>query len=121
MTALWIMAALLTKHFIVDFPLQPKWMYANQGTFGHLGGIAHAALHQAATWLILLAFGIDQFIVGTLATAEYCAHYLIDWAKLNLNARMGWGPNTSEKFWWLLGLDQWLHGMTYVAIVWWVL
>lgn len=37
---------------------------------------------------------------------------------MNLNRRLGWSPTTHEQFWWLLGLDQWLHNMTYAAIVW---
>lgn len=112
---IWLFAALLTKHFIVDFPLQPKWMYANKGTFGHPGGIAHATLHGFATLLILFAFA-PVFVAFSVAIAETVAHYFIDWGKMNLNAKYGWGPLTSEKFWWLLGLDQWLHAMCYCSI-----
>lgn len=113
---IWLVAALFTKHFIVDFPLQPRWMYANKGTWGHPGGIAHAALHGAATSLILCAFAPAHIAFG-IGFLESSAHYLIDWSKMNLNRKTGWGPLTSEYFWWLLGLDQWLHAMCYVAIV----
>jgi hypothetical protein len=44
-------------------------------------------------------------------------HYHIDWAKMNLNARMGWSANTHEQFWWLLGLDQYLHALTYIGLI----
>lgn len=111
----WLLFWLLTKHFIVDFPLQPRWMYANKGTFGHPGGVAHALLHGAVTGLIVSL--ISPVAALWIGPAEAVAHYFIDWAKMNLNAKMGWGPLTSEKFWWLLGLDQWLHGMCYLAII----
>ena len=49
--------------------------------------------------------------------ADTFIHYHIDWAKMNLNARMGWGANTHEQFWWLLGLDQYLHALTYIGLI----
>ena len=52
-----------------------------------------------------------------LALADGVIHYHVDWAKMNLNAKMGWGPNTHEQFWWLLGLDQFLHALTYIILV----
>ena len=112
---LWLVLALFTKHFIVDFPLQNKFQWSNKGTYLHPGGILHASLHGLTTMLcfwwyapmacIYLGF-IDAFI-----------HYHIDWAKMNINARMGWGPNTHEQFWWLLGLDQFLHAITYIGLI----
>ena len=52
-----------------------------------------------------------------LALADGVIHYHVDWAKMNLNAKMGWGPNTHEQFWWLLDLDQFLHALTYIILV----
>ena len=112
---LWLIFLLLTKHFIADFPLQGPYQYRNKGTLGHPRGILHAAIHAVTTALILMWF-TPSFVL--IAFAEGIAHYFIDWAKVNLNARMGWGPLTSEKFWWLLGFDQWLHQMCYLVIVW---
>lgn len=111
----WLIFWLVTKHFIVDFPLQGPYQYRNKGTYGHPGGILHALLHGAAT-LLILAWSTPWF--GEIAAAEAIAHYHIDWAKMRLNARMGWNPDNSEYFWWLLGFDQWLHYCCYVAIVW---
>jgi hypothetical protein len=36
---------------------------------------------------------------------------------MNVNARMGWTATTHEQFWWLLGLDQLLHVLTYILII----
>jgi hypothetical protein len=111
-----ILALLFTKHFIVDFPLQTKYQWSNKGTYGHPGGALHALLHYFGTFLVLIWFGpIHTAII--LAFADGVIHYHIDWAKMNLNAKMQWAPNTHEQFWWLLGLDQYLHALTYVGLV----
>ena len=110
-----LIALLFTKHFIVDFPLQNKYQWSNKGTYRHPGGLLHAALHGNATmacfwWYAPLSCVFLGFIDAII-------HYHVDWAKMNLNSKMGWGPNTHEQFWWLLGLDQFLHAMTYVGLV----
>lgn len=109
-----LLALFGTKHFIVDFLLQKKYQYSNKGIYGHPGGILHAALHGFTTWLCLIVFTPAAV---TLAFVDFVAHYHIDWAKTNINQKMGWGPNTHEEFWYLLGLDQFLHYLTYVYII----
>lgn len=106
---------LFTKHFIVDFPLQNKFQWSNKGTYGHMGGIVHATLHASAT-LICFAW-YAPLAAYWLALIDGVVHYHIDWFKMNLNAAKGWGPNTHEQFWWLLGLDQYLHALTYICLI----
>lgn len=114
----WLFLWLFTKHAIVDFPLQGPFQYLNKGTYGHPGGILHSALHGAATTGVLfLMFPHLAFIAMVAGLVDFVVHYHIDWAKMNINKSMGWGPTTHEQFWWLLGLDQFLHAATYVAIV----
>lgn len=122
------------KHFLVDFPLQRwPWMYLNKGTWGHAGGIVHAGLHALFTFLCLMLLATyDMYGVGTghlaainmawlpailLSLIEGFAHYVIDYAKMNINRLMDWHPNTTEWFWHLLGLDQLLHYMTYLFVL----
>jgi hypothetical protein len=112
---LWLIFLLFTKHFIVDFPLQVRYQYSNKGTYGHPGGLLHAWLHGIGTLLCFYWFA--PVSAWCLALADMIIHYHIDWAKMNLNAKMGWGPNTHEQFWWLLGLDQFLHALTYILFV----
>ena len=107
---------MIVKHFIVDFLLQTKYQWSNKGTYCHPGGILHSGLHGIGTYLCL--FWYAPIAAVYLAFADMVIHYHVDWAKMNLNAKMGWGPNTHEEFWWLLGLDQLLHYLTYVVIVW---
>jgi hypothetical protein len=105
----------MMKHFVVDFLLQFKYQWSNKGTYGHPGGLLHAGLHGIGTALCLLMFSWEDILFLALMDAVF--HYHIDWAKMNLNARMGWTATTSEYFWWLLGLDQLLHMLTYLAII----
>jgi hypothetical protein len=118
METLIILTLLVTKHFIVDFPLQTKFQYSNKGTYGHLGGVLHALLHYIGTFSVLIFF-VPGYTAIILAFVDGVIHYHIDWAKMKLNSKMGWGPNSHEQFWWLLGLDQYLHYLTYIGIVAW--
>lgn len=114
--------SLFTKHFIVDFPLQGPYQYKNKGTYGHPGGILHSAFHGITTFLIFviaaLCISVNPVIAAYLAFADFFIHYHIDWAKMSLNKKLGWGPTTHEQFWWLLGVDQYLHTLTYLGLVW---
>jgi hypothetical protein len=110
-----LIALLFSKHFVVDFPFQHRYQYSNKGTYGHPGGILHAALHGIGTFACFYWYAPYASIL--LGFADMILHYHIDWAKVKLNARFGWGPTTHEQFWWLLGLDQFLHALTYVGLV----
>ena len=119
-TALLILIALFTKHFIIDFPLQYPYQWKNKGTYGHPGGLLHAGLHAWATYVII--FLATDFVDGwplaiMFGLLDGFLHYHIDWAKMNINKRMGWRPDTHPEFWTLMGLDQLLHALTYIFIV----
>lgn len=104
------------KHFICDFPLQTyAWMYQNKGTYGHLGGLTHAAIHGVGTFIVL-AFWLGSY-AWIYALADAVIHYHIDWAKMNINQRYNLKPDNSEWFWVSLGFDQLLHHLTYFGIV----
>lgn len=113
--SLTLLVLLFTKHLIVDFPLQPRYQYENKGTYGHPGGLLHSCLHGVGTYLCLAWWA--PMAAFFLAIADAVIHYHIDWAKVNINKRLGWGPTTHEQFWWLLGLDQFLHSLTYIGLV----
>lgn len=120
----WLLLALQVKHFVFDFAIQPRWMHANKGNFGHPGGIVHAWLHGIATGVILSALGFWPLAIPICAL-EFVAHYVIDWTKMNITRIMGWVPipkgpyswPSSEAFWIFLGADQLAHQLCYVAIV----
>jgi hypothetical protein len=118
MTILILFALFITKHFIIDFVLQKPYQWMNKGTYGHPGGIHHACLHGIGTAIILIYFtDISIKLVVEMYWLDMVLHYHIDWAKMNINKKMGWAANTHEEFWILTGFDQFLHYMTYVLII----
>lgn len=109
-----LLALLFTKHFFVDFPLQTPFQFLNKGTYGHPGGLLHSGYHALATFLIVLLF--NPVFALALASLDFAVHYHVDWAKVQLNEKYKWKADTHKEFWWLLGLDQYLHALTYFAI-----
>ncbi|SNV50223.1 Protein of uncharacterised function (DUF3307) [Legionella lansingensis] len=120
------------KHLIVDFFFQHSpYIYQNKGIYGHLGGILHALYHIFGSYLILvfssfflsysacwpvLNLSLDLgFLI--LAILEGIVHYHIDWLKIKINNRMKWQPTSDYQFWDLLGVDQFLHHLTYIVFV----
>lgn len=115
MIALWLMAALLVKHFLLDFPLQTKTMLAEKGKYLEMGGIHHAFAHGLGTATVFMLFGMSP-VAGTLAVIDILIHYHVDYFKMMINRKTGLKPDNA-RFWHLLGLDQLAHHMTYVLLV----
>lgn len=105
-----------TKHFVVDFLLQNKYQYENKGTYGHLGGLLHAALHGIATAGCVFVFNSLTLSIA-LGLLDSIIHYHIDWLKVKVTKKKNWTANTHDQFWYLLGFDQYLHFLTYMLIV----
>lgn len=119
-TAILILAAigvLMLKHTAADFFLQTKYQYCNKGTYGHPGGLLHSAIHIALTSLVYLVIApVSLLLAAAIAVGEFVVHYHVDWAKEQFTSRSGYTPQTA-RFWHALGVDQLLHGLTYLAIV----
>jgi len=109
---------LLVKHAAADFFLQTDAIFKQKGNYGALGGLQHALIHILLTAPVFLLFpgGSSGLAIGILA-AEFLVHYHIDWTKEQILRRNGW-TTRDRMFWWALGFDQLLHGLTYTAILW---
>jgi hypothetical protein len=105
------------KHVVADFFLQGPYQYLNKGNYGHPGGILHSAIHALFTLAIVVFFAPIDLALGA-ALFDFVVHYHVDWAKTRINAKFGWGANTHTEFWYLLGVDQFLHTLTYLIIAW---
>ncbi len=100
----------LTKHLVCDYFLQLPRHYLQKHIYGKWGGIEHAAIHAIGTYIIL----------GHLAAlVDFIIHYHVDWAKMRLNSTKGWRADNSEWFWYSLGVDQYLHYLTYLGLIIW--
>jgi hypothetical protein len=108
---------LLAKHLIFDFLLQTAYQYQNKGIYGHPGGLLHAGLHVFGTAFLFLYIAPSAALAAQILVGEFIIHYHIDWTKEQVVHHL---DLTSDRpgFWWVLGIDQFLHGATYVAIVW---
>ncbi len=105
------------KHAVADFFLQTNYQYLNKGIYGHPGGIIHAGIHTALTPLVYLVLAPSSLLlVGGLAVGEFLAHYHIDWLKEQIVRGGGWTAQ-DRGFWYALGTDQFVHGLTYLLIV----
>ncbi|SFV38908.1 DUF3307 domain-containing protein [Hyphomicrobium facile] len=109
---------LLVKHAIADFILQTDQIFRQKGSYGAPGGLWHALIHILLTAPVFLLFpGGGPGLAAVLLGGEFVLHYHIDWTKEQIVRREGWTPK-DKYFWWALGIDQLLHGLTYVAILW---
>ena len=110
-------AVLMFKHAVADFYLQSTYQYMNKGHYGHPGGILHSAIHVALTPLVYLVIApASLLLVLGIAGAEFVLHYHIDWLKEQITHKNGWTAQ-NRCFWFALGTDQLVHGLTYLLIV----
>lgn len=115
----WTMAVLaatmIVKHYVADFVLQTDWMARGKeratGWFPPLA--AHAGCHAAATLGVALVVAPPLW---WLALVDGAIHFSVDRAKSVVARRTGWTP-LNVRFWWLLGFDQMLHGLTDIGLV----
>jgi hypothetical protein len=116
--ALAAMTYLLAKHAVADFLLQTQRIHSQKGTYGAPGGLLHAFTHIILTLPVFLLFPTGSAgLAAALLAGEFIVHYHIDWAKEQIVRRYGW-KFADRQYWCALGIDQFLHGLTYVAILW---
>lgn len=116
-TLFWFLLAFQLKHLLADFFLQFPYMYKNKGIYLHKGGIDHALMHGVGTLTVVGLFQPTYVVLFFAVVFDTVAHYHIDWAKVNICKKYKWGPETSDDFWMMLGIDQFLHQLTYILIV----
>jgi hypothetical protein len=112
MTTWLVLALLFFKHFLADFCWQSDRMLKDKGHFGRLGGLQHAGLHGALTYIILMHFLSMQACV-MLAVFDSVIHYIVDWSHRRITVKMSTDSNV---FWMWIGVDQLVHAMTYLSI-----
>jgi len=111
-----LLLLLQCKHLIVDWCWQPAYEWQNKGSYGHFGGIRHAAKNAIGTAMCFVPFA-SWSVVFLVLIIDGVLHYHIDWCKMNINQKMGWSANTHAQFWWLTGADQFLHQIAYIFLI----
>ena len=89
-------------------------MVKEKGIYGALGGIQHAGVHAVGTFIVLMIVMSHSPWILPLTFADGVIHYHIDWCKQQLNKNL----TIKDDLWWAyFGLDQALHYLTYVGII----
>ena len=112
--ALLFLILMEVKHCLFDFVFQTLYQVRNKGTYGHPGGLLHSGLHVLGTAMVLAFFQPALPTVLIILVGEFVVHYHIDWAKVQVMRR--WVTGQGAFFWRMMGLDQLLHQLTYIAI-----
>ena len=106
--------AFATKHLVADFLMQTTWMARgkerNRGWALPL--LAHVGCHLALALALVLAVSPRLW---WLAMIDFAIHLVVDRGKAVIARRGGWRPDQAP-FWWLLGVDQWLHQLTNIGL-----
>ena len=116
--AQWLLLLLLgfqVKHLAGDYLLQTPFMLSGKGRYGHAGGLVHAGIHGALSFGLLALTGVGAGVLAGLALAETVLHYHLDWAKERWLRRQAL-TTADPRFWLALGLDQFLHHLTYLGM-----
>lgn len=107
------------KHWYIDFVDQSNDEVNHKGIYLHWLGLKHSIKQGVGTLIcLLIVTGVDYWVFCLLlGIFDFIVHYHIDWAKMNLNKKLGYTIEMPQ-FWALLGADQLAHQLTYIAIVW---
>jgi len=121
-SVLLIVMLLNIKHYIVEFLPLTREQYKYRGVFGHPMGFIHPFMHGLVSYIILgIIFDYLNYIVILVCLGEAVTHYTIDYkegcaikiANKQLNARV-----CIQR---LRGLDQLLHNVTYLIMIYFLL
>ena len=110
-----LLTLLLVKHTVADFFLQRSFMFKDKHVYLAKGGLTHAGIHGILSALVLIPFvNISMAIV--LSLIDTIIHYHTDFFKSVWNVKTKATPN-ENRYWYAFGLDQLVHMLTYVGIV----
>jgi Protein of unknown function (DUF3307) len=107
------------KHLICDYFLQLPYQYLNKGKYGHPGGVLHVGIHWWGSMICMTPYWDTWFVF--LLVGELIVHYHTDWAKIYICNKFDWKPTNSDYYWWMLGIDQFIHHMTYIVMIYFML
>ncbi|WP_394356569.1 DUF3307 domain-containing protein [Sedimentitalea todarodis] len=105
------------KHMFADYFMQTPRMLADRAVYVHVGRAQHAAIHAAGSAIAFFLIGAPIGFIVAICAAEWVVHFHIDWGKARHGEASGCGPNDAG-FWRAAGIDQALHQLTYIAMVW---
>ena len=116
-SVLLLLCLLQIKHMFADFFLQTPKMLSGRCNYVHSGRAQHAGVHVLGTILVLLPFAPPISFILIVGALEWVVHFHIDFGKARYSDSRQLTPAMAS-FWRAMGMDQALHQLTYVAMVW---
>ena len=114
-----LLISLFICHFLADYCLTTPQMIKAKASGKKLQHIFfHSCVHAILMSLVFFAFSISWKTVLLLFSFELCSHFVIDYIK-GFAGRLfpTLADNQQKPFWILYGLDQLLHLLVIVAMV----
>ena len=111
-----LLIGLEIKHYIADYFLQPGWMLGGKGDFRKPGGYAHAGIHAAFSFVVLLVFGTPLWLAASCSWPSSSSTTRSTTPKSTIR----WASHVDKdprRFWALHGIDQLTHQLTYAAMI----
>lgn len=116
-TVLLLIVLLQIKHMFADFFLQTPKMLSGRGEYWHMGRAQHAGVHVLGSIIAFVIIGAPVLFTVLIVAIEWVIHFNIDFFKGRYNDEKELNPSQAL-FWFAFGVDQALHQLTYVAMVW---
>ncbi|MEP4198538.1 MAG: DUF3307 domain-containing protein [Aliishimia sp.] len=116
-TAIGILVLLQLKHMLADFFMQTPIMLVDRARYVHVGRALHCLVHAVGSVLCFLLAGLPMGVLFLIVFAEWIIHFHIDYGKGRWSDMKNHTPNEAG-FWRAFGVDQTLHQLTYVAMLW---
>lgn len=116
-TLLVLLCLLQIKHMLGDYFLQTSVMLNGRDQYFHFGRFLHAGVHAIGSFIVFLIIGAPIGFIILLVLAELFVHFNIDWWKSRVTVTQNLTP-ADAGYWRASGVDQALHQLTYVAMIW---
>lgn len=115
-----LLILLIVCHFVADYCLTTPQMLAAKASGKRLHHIVlHAGVHAVLMGIVFLIYGTDLQLVAILFSIELVSHFVIDYMKGLAGRCFPACADVKKKaFWVVYGLDQLLHLLVIVAMVW---
>ncbi|WP_187429188.1 hypothetical protein ROLI_028430 [Roseobacter fucihabitans] len=112
-----LLCLLQIKHMLADYFLQTSFMLEGRARYRHMGRLLHAGIHALGSVMAFLLLGTPVVFILLVVVLEGVVHFHIDWCKGRFTYVRQLTPNDAA-FWRASGVDQALHQLTYVAMLW---
>lgn len=112
----YVLFALFLKHLVIDFPIYSAYVCRDIDTPGLLW-YSHILLHGVATSCILYVMQIPLLVCIIIGAVDLLSHYAIDTVTVYCGRRGRTDPSFAASFRWVVNIDQYLHTLVYVSIV----